>query len=1302
MIKSINELTPPNLATLALVADVQAYEPYGSAALNRQMRGVLSKGVYSGFNVVPSTGLKVNVTSAGVDAAAAVEVGNDWLITVRQQSDVMLTVPAGRVSSIVLKAFYDGQTITNQVDVDSTVKAAELLVVNAGSEPANSLILCQVNVPSNASSITTAMISYDKRDRVSLEGFWNKLDSEHIAPKGQWFRTILNKGIKPSLDNVRAAAVDTIGTADSWFQEVWANKYRGGSIDVEGTIRAGGKLAMLQGDFGIGSTSKQLATNADLNNLPLENGKYRGVNLLNTPEGAAASSGWWFIDHECHSADHQAQRAIKFAATGHYGVWYRVKLNGTWQPWDCLYSVNNKPSKSDVGLSNVANERQYSAQNNNIGTGATNYAAGNHNHDTDYSKLGHKHVWTDITNPPEQATRWPTLAEIGAQPAGSYAAASHTHPWSQITGVPVYATRWPTLVEIGAQPAGSYAAASHTHPWSQITGVPVTATRWPTLAEIGALPQNGAGVQSQRDFVNGTLVTTAIDYSQEAGAAFYVSIKGNSYGESFPFEVKFQGYIYNNGVISKKGFSIGQRITGIKALNHQGKLCFWWPRQAYWHGFTVHVADVTMPSGRVDNQVLSIDDVAMPSGATKVIDYDPEIKSVYSEFNKPTFTDVGAAPASHAHPWSQITGAPVYTTRWPTLAEIGAGDTLGWRNQTVTFEVGGDANTYYPVLIYKGHASQSFGMDDIHISRFYAAKAPSTWNTATHKGGLSLSISYSGDQSWGGNDHFVKVSYFSEQYTTMVAGLVLSTSGLIVWLRGGGAEYKLNTQNGLAATATPYIGNFTAADGTVYAPQARNADVVAAQIYARMSFRGFDVYDNNVRVYSPINKPTAADLGVAPTNHTHPTISTNYTNWSGNSEAAVVGGLAWRNYGNNHVIFDASSGKTPAGGSCNNATPQNYWSASYPTLMGFNGDQTYGVRVDSARNADTLNGIETHSGRNNEANKVVRTDASGYLQIGWLNTLSGATATGTLFACFNNTSDMYLRYMNADQTRAAIGAQPAGSYAASSHTHPWSQITGIPVQATRWPNATEVGLGNVPNTPHSYAADVGTVPIRDGAGDITSRLFRSEFGNDNFISGAIAFRTAGGRDTDNYIRFCSNPTAIRDWLGAQVAGSYAASSHTHPWSQITGVPVQATRWPTWNEVSGIPVYATRWPTWDEIGGKPPVVNEWIDVYKSTGSYVQILDLPAALINHLQAGNSAYVRVSLNRSGNINSQRYTSEMYLDGNDGWRNMSGQVFVDMTWPSVSYVNLYNGHVANAAANRNKLVSQYSNIARFSYKLV
>ncbi len=64
--------------------------------------------------------------------------------------------------------------------------------------------------------------------------------------------------------------------------------------------------------------------------------------------------------------------------------------------------------------------------------------------------------------------------------------------------------------------------------------------------------------------------------------------------------------------------------------------------------------------------------------------------------------------------------------------------------------------------------------------------------------------------------------------------------------------------------------------------------------------------------------------------------------------------------------------------------------------------------------------------------------------------------------------------------------------------------------------------------------------------------------------------------------------------------TFTPSSHTHPWSQITGQPVTATRWPslaevtgtpanyptTWNSVAAKPAQATRWPSFTEVTGKP--------------------------------------------------------------------------------------------------------------------
>lgn len=65
--------------------------------------------------------------------------------------------------------------------------------------------------------------------------------------------------------------------------------------------------------------------------------------------------------------------------------------------------------------------------------------------------------------------------------------------------------------------------------------------------------------------------------------------------------------------------------------------------------------------------------------------------------------------------------------------------------------------------------------------------------------------------------------------------------------------------------------------------------------------------------------------------------------------------LRWKNYGDAHIIFDASAGTSPSGSTINNTNPNNPWVETYPTLMGWNGTYTYGVRVDSSRISDNSN-----------------------------------------------------------------------------------------------------------------------------------------------------------------------------------------------------------------------------------------------------------------------------------------------------------------------------------------------------------
>ena len=143
----------------------------------------------------------------------------------------------------------------------------------------------------------------------------------------------------------------------------------------------------------------------------------------------------------------------------------------------------------------------------------------------------------------------------------------------------------------------------------------------------------------------------------------------------------------------------------------------------------------------------------------------------------------------------------------------------------IDITVGGDANTYYPVVL--ANTATHYPMQFVNISRYYAETAPDTWNTATHRGGLTMTLFWNGSRFWDGNGagtpcHCV---YLYESYSTMVGGLGNSTSGIVVWLRGGTAAYHIHSLNGKAMTATVYTSTYTDSAGNTFAPTTTPVEV---------------------------------------------------------------------------------------------------------------------------------------------------------------------------------------------------------------------------------------------------------------------------------------------------------------------------------------------------------------------------------------------------------------------------------------------------------------------------------------------
>lgn len=198
-----------------------------------------------------------------------------------------------------------------------------------------------------------------------------------------------------------------------------------------------------------------------------------------------------------------------------------------------------------------------------------------------------------------------------------------------------------------------------------------------------------------------------------------------------------------------------------------------------------------------------------------------------------------------------------------------------------------------------------------------------------------------------------------------------------------------------------------------------------------------------------------------------------YTAWNSSSaKDGVVGMLGWRHYGNSHVIFDASASTAPNGVAKSNTNPDNAWTPQYPTLMGWNGTSTYGVRVDRARYAEsltsniTINGVAANVGSN-----ITIADSTKL-------PLAGGSLSGALKVVVNtagsNYGDGQLELRNSDAGHVSMGFH-RGGYTACQLRHSGN---GLILSGTGQTTAADLYVyGNV--TAYSderLKTDIETIP----------------------------------------------------------------------------------------------------------------------------------------------------------------------------------------------------------------------------------
>ena len=133
----------------------------------------------------------------------------------------------------------------------------------------------------------------------------------------------------------------------------------------------------------------------------------------------------------------------------------------------------------------------------------------------------------------------------------------------------------------------------------------------------------------------------------------------------------------------------------------------------------------------------------------------------------------------------------------------------------------------------------------------------------------------------------------------------------------------------------------------------------------------------------------------------------------------------------------------------------------------------------SAGNSDTCDGLHVHGGRNNEANKIVRTDGSGYLQVGYINSSNGDEGNNSSPARVwgTNGSDSYMRtyltsalsvkYAASAGNADTLDGNHASAFATAGHNH-FSRHDTVNI---------DTGLSHNNNWHYEISNATGTLPF---------------------------------------------------------------------------------------------------------------------------------------------------------------------------------------------------------------------------------
>lgn len=179
-------------------------------------------------------------------------------------------------------------------------------------------------------------------------------------------------------------------------------------------------------------------------------------------------------------------------------------------------------------------------------------------------------------------------------------------------------------------------------------------------------------------------------------------------------------------------------------------------------------------------------------------------------------------------------------------------------------------------------------------------------------------------------------------------------------------------------------------------------------------------------------------------------------------------------------------------------------------------------------NAATAYGLSVHTGRNNEANKVVRTDANGYLQTGYINSSNGDENNNSNpdRVWGTNGSDSYLR------TYRTSALSVASAVNATNATNATTANNGA------WAWGTFYAINDGPSLRKSYNLSSISYSLSWGGypnqPSVLLTMTSPASGDYCIVTGATVTRNLGGFPTEYIVKV--NNSQFRWFIGYNAVG----------------------------------------------------------------------------------------------------------------------------------------------------------------------